>query len=53
MNMAEALAGGRLTDGLQRPRRNAWRRAFLERLKAVLEAPETEVVDEWMGVSSG
>ncbi|HYS02778.1 MAG TPA: SRPBCC family protein [Candidatus Eisenbacteria bacterium] len=49
MNVAEALAGGRLADGLQRPRRNAWRCAFLERLKAMLEAPETEVVDEWMG----
>jgi hypothetical protein len=49
MNMVEALAGARLTDGLQRPRRNAWRRAFLVRLKAALEAKETEVLDEWMG----
>ena len=49
MNLVEALAGGRLTDWLQRPRRNAWRRAFLERLKAALEAIETEVLDEWLG----
>ena len=27
----------------------AERRAFLERLKAALEAPETEVLDEWLG----
>lgn len=49
MNLVEALAGVRVTDGLQNPRRTAWRRAFLERLKAALEAPETDAVDEWMG----
>jgi len=47
LTMVEALAGARLTAGEQAARLNAWRRGFLERLKAALEAPAESVEDQW------